>query len=197
MANRSYIYGIKDNKHISIGESPYKIPYAYQVLAAYENSVIDSELFDKKVGIKANFNLGKKALYSLLDFLVATKEMKDHTDFVSEVEKTKLFLDEIEAEHILLENGEIYALYQNKEGQYLDGPGLERTNEFERQDSEWIGEDVANLEKFGIQPEKLFHLNDETLESLFESLLKLKDTWKENLGLDTWRSILYFQFNEA
>lgn len=60
MANRSYIYGLKDNSHFGIGECPYNIPYAYQVLAAYDNEVVDSHLFDTRVGIVANFAKGRK-----------------------------------------------------------------------------------------------------------------------------------------
>ena len=195
MANRSYIYALKEGRHVSLGECPYKIPYAYQVLAAYDNRATDSDLFDKQVGIKADFKKGKEALYFLLDFLVQTNEMQDHADFVEAVKETKAFLDPIDGDEILLENGEIYALY-TKDGEYLDGPGLEKANEWEREDIQWVGEDVANLTAFGIQPQHLFHMTDEKAIDLFKSMLELQHNWKEKMGLDTWRSILYFQFNE-
>ncbi|MCE3296296.1 MAG: hypothetical protein K0R65_2010 [Crocinitomicaceae bacterium] len=196
MANRSYIYALKDGKHISLGEAPYKIPYAYELLAAYDNRATESDLFDKNVGIRADFKKGKQALYSLLDFLVQTGEMADHEEFVAEVAKTKAFFDPIDADEILLENGEIYALYTDKEGNYLDGPGMEKANEWEREDAQWVGEDVNNLTAFGIQPQQLFHMTDEKVRDLFKTMLDLQHTWKEKMGLDTWRSILYFQFNE-
>ncbi|MGV3630092.1 MAG: hypothetical protein ACO1O6_02750 [Bacteroidota bacterium] len=196
MANRSYIYGLKNGKHISLGESPYKIPYAYQVLAGYDNRATDSDLFDKQVGIKADFQKGKEALYFLLDFLVQTGEMQDHADFVEAVKTTKSFLDPVDADEILLENGEIYALYTDKEGNYLDGPGLEKANEWEREDIQWVGEDVGNLTAFGIEPRQLFHMTDEKARDLFKSMIELQHSWKEKMGLDTWRSVLYFQFNE-
>ena len=196
MANRSYIYALKDGKHISLGESPYQIPYAYELLAAYDNRATESDLFDKNVAIKADFKKGKEALYFLLDFLVQTGEMADHEEFVTEVAKTKAFLDPVDADEILLENGEIYALYKDKEGNYFDGPGMEKANEWEREDAQWVGEDVANLTAFGIQPQQLFHMTDEKARDLFKSMLDLQHNWKEKLGLDTWRSILYFQFTE-
>ena len=197
MANRSYIYGIKNNKHTSIGECPSYVPYAFRILAAYDNAVEDSHLFDKIVGIRANFTKGKDALYYFLDFLVASGQMQDAAGFESSVRETKTFLDKVHADETLLENGEIYALYINNEGNYLDGPGLEKTNEYAREDYQWIGEDIDNLENFHITPKQLFNLSDEKLEELFKWMIGLKDNWKETLGLDAWRSVLYFQFNES
>ncbi|MFT3908003.1 MAG: hypothetical protein QM737_01145 [Ferruginibacter sp.] len=197
MANRSYIYAIKNNKHISLGECPSYIPYAFRILAAYDNAVEDSHLFDKIVGIKANFAKGKTALYYFLDFLIATGQMTDAAGFESSVNETKTFLDKIDADEILLENGEIYALYTDKEGNYLDGPGLEKTNEWAREDYQWIGEDIDNLQNFQVRPSQLFGLTDEKLVDLFKWMMGLKDNWKETLGLDAWRSVLYFQFNES
>lgn len=195
MANRSYIYGLKNGKHYSMGEYPYFIPYAYQILAAFENSAIDSHLFDKVVGIKADFNKGRQALYRFLDFLVATNEMKNQQEFETQVAQTKEFLNKIDADETLLENGEIYALYTNKEGNYLDGPGLERANKFASEDYTWLGEDIDNLEKFGIQPQQLFHLTDPSAKEIYQWMADLKDNWEEKLGLDSWRNILYFQFS--
>lgn len=190
MANRSYIYGLKGGKHISLGECRSSIPYAYQVLAAYDNRATESDLFNEKVAIRADFQQGKKALYFLLDFLVQTDEMADHADFVAEVAKTKAFLDPIDADETLLESGEIYGLYED------DAQGMEKANEFEREDAQWIGEDISNLTAFGIQPQQLFHLTDEKARDLFKGMLDLQHNWKEKMGLDTWRSILYFQFKE-
>lgn len=193
MANRSYIYGLKGDKHSSIGEYPYEIPYAFRILAAYDNEVVDSHLFDKFIGIRAGFQKGKEALYRLLDLLTATGEMKDHAEFVSAVKKTKDFLDAIDAEHILLENGEIYALY-TKDGNYLDGEGLEKANQYACRDYQWIGEDLQNLETYRLDPKKLFGTDDETLKDLYGWLIGLRDKWQEELGLDAWSNILYFQF---
>jgi len=198
MANRSYIYALKGDKHISLGEFNYFIPYAYRILAAYDNKVIESHLFDKIVGIEADFKKGKEALYLLLDILVSTNQMKDHEEFVAEVQKTKEFFDPIDADRILLENGEIYALYTTKEGQYLDGPGLERANEHASQDYQWIGEDITNLAELMSShfrhPSDMFKVNDESFLKLYQWILDLKDNWKEESGIDAWRSILYFQF---
>jgi|GEM_PF-2175254 len=197
MANRSYIYALKGDKHISLGEFNYFIPYAYRILAAYDSKVIESHLFDKIVGIEANFKKGKEALYLLLDVLVATNEMKDHEEFVAAVQKTKEFLDPIDADKILLENGEIYALY-TKDGVYLDGPGMERANEHAREDYEWIGEDITNLAELVSShfkhPSHIFKVTDESFLKLYQWILDLKDNWKEESGIDSWRSILYFQF---
>lgn len=127
MANRSYIYGLKNGKHFSVGEYPYKIPYAFRILAAYDNKTGESDLFDKDVAIRADFKRGRQALYKLLDFLIATGRMKNQEAFAEQVQSTKAFLDAIDADQTLLENGEIYALY-TKDGEYLDGPGLEKAN---------------------------------------------------------------------
>lgn len=196
MANRSYIYGLKNDKHISMAEAPYKIPYAFRILAAYANRISDSDLFDKIVGIKADFKKGKDALYFLLDTLSATKQMVDHTEFEAAAATTKEFINAIDADEILLENGEIYALYFDDEGKLLDGPGLEKANEYAREDYQWIGEDIDNIRGLGIKPEQLFSLEDETLKEIFKWVTDLKDNWKEEFGLDTWRTILYYQFQE-
>lgn len=196
MANRSYIYALKNGKHTSLGEYPYAIPYAYQVLAAYDNEPIDSHLYDKRVGIQAHFGKGKEALYFLLDFLAATQQMADHTEFERQVAHTKQFLDNINADHTLLENGEIYALYTNAEGNYLDGEGLEKANTYACQDYQWIGEDIDNLRNMSFKPEHFFQTTDETVKDLFAWALNLKTDWKEKLGLDSWRSVLYFQFRQ-
>ena len=195
MANRSYIYGLKDDNHFGMGECPYNIPYAYQVLAAYDNEVVDSHLFDKRVGIVANFSKGKEALYWFLDYLCAGKCMADHAEFEKQVSLTKGFIDAINADKILLENGEIYALYQSKEGTYLDGEGLERVNCFACEDYKWIGEDIDNLKAANVNPANLFTIPE--TEKYWKWMLELKDNWKEKLLLDSWRSILYFHFKEA
>ncbi len=197
MANRSYIYGLKNNKHISIGEYPYKIPYAFRILAAYENKTTDSDLFDKAVGIKANFHKGKKGLYELLDFLAASDQMKNYEEFEAAVLKTKEFLDKIDAEEVLLESGEIYALFTNKEGDYLDAEGLERTNGYAREDYQWLGEDIENLKKIKITATQLFITTNENFLKLYGWIIDLKDNWKEQLGLDAWARVLYFQFKET
>lgn len=193
MANRSYIYGLKDGKHQGLGECNYSIPYAYQILAAFDNKVIDSHLFDKIVGIEANFARGKEALYWFLDYLVKGGKMKDHAEFEQQVASTKEFLNAFTAEHTLLENGEIYALY-TKEGQYLDGPGLEKANEYAREDYQWVGEDIDNLKASGLGPQYLF--TSEDARKYWKWMMELQENWKENLGLDTWRTILYFHFKE-
>lgn len=197
MANRSYIYGLKNGSHISIGEYPYGIPYAFRILAAFDNQPEDSHLFDKVVGIKADFEKGKQALYDLLDFLAATNEMQDHSEFITEVAKTKQFLDAVRADEILLENGEIYSLYTDKDGNYLDGEGLEKANTHACQDYKWLGEDVVNLDKYGIEPGTLFHLTHESAVEIYGWMMGLKDNWKNKLGLDAWRDVLYFQFRTA
>lgn len=196
MANRSYIYALGEGKHTSMGEYPYAIPYAYQILAAYDNETVDSHLFDKIVGIRADFNKGREALYFFLDFLSATKQMADHAEFEEQVAHTKQFLDNITGDHTLLENGEIYALYTTNEGNYLDGPGLEKANTYACQDYKWIGEDVDNLKNMSFKPEYFFQTTDETVKELFGWALNLQTDWKEKLGLDSWRNILYFQFKE-
>ena len=194
MANRSYIYGLKNGKHYGIGECSYKIPYSYQLLTAYNNKVVDSHLFDKIVGIEADYNKGKEALYWFLDYLAAGKNMHEQEEFEKQVAATKQFLDAISAELVLLENGEIYALYQSKEGTYLDAAGLERVNGFACEDYKWIGEDIDSLKSFKINPQDLFDIPE--TEKYFKWLLELKDNWKEKLVLDSWRTILYFHFNE-
>ncbi len=194
MANRSYIYGLINDKYYSIGEYPYFIPYAYRILAAYDNKIVDSHLFDKIVGIEADFLRGKEALYWLLDFLVEGGQMKDPDDFKNAVIATKKFIDAITAEQILLENGELYALYTNEDDTYLDGPGLEKVNGYAREDYQWIGEDIDNIKKLNLAPHRFFNL--EETEKLWKWLADLKDTWKEKLGLDSWRKILYFQFTD-
>ncbi|WP_343604493.1 hypothetical protein [Fluviicola sp.] len=195
MANRSYIYALNGDKHISLGEFNYFIPYAYRILAAFDNKIVDSHLFDKVVGIEADFKQGREALYQFLDLLAATNQMKDHEEFVEAVAKTREYLDPIDADTTLLENGEIYALYTNNDGEYLDGPGLERANEHAGQDYQWIGEDVQNLINMNLDPAKIFHYTDESYLELFQWMIDLKDNWKEKLGIDSWRSVLYFQFN--
>ncbi|MNV39948.1 hypothetical protein D3C71_1315460 [compost metagenome] len=194
MANRSYIYALKGDKHISLGEFNYFIPYAYRILAAFDNQTVDSHLFDKVVGIQADFQKGKAALYTFLDLLVATNEMKDHSEFVDAVKKTKEFLDPIDADSILLENGEIYSLYTTNEGTYLDGPGLERANEHASKDYKWIGEDIETLVGFNLDPATIFHVQEESYREIFQWVINLKDNWKEESGIDSWSSILYFQF---
>lgn len=195
MANRSYIYGLKDGRHHSIGEMPNSIPYAYQVLAAYGNKVVDSYIYDKLVGIEADFNKGKAALYWFLDYLAAGKCMSDHAEFEKQVASTRQFLDAIPADTIMLENGEIYALYTTKEGAYLDGPGLEKANEYAREDYQWIGEDLDNLKASGLAPQHLFTSPD--AQKYFKWMMDLKDSWKDLLGLDSWRKVLYYQFKDA
>ena len=194
MANRSYIYAIKDSKPISLGECPYFIPYAYMILAAYENETIESYLYDKLVGIRANFNRGKDALIYLIDYLVETKAMDDPEIFEEQVDATKKFIAKIDANFTLLENGEIYALYQNKEGEYLDGPGLERVNSYACEDYKWIGEDIEFIKKLKLTPLQFFNCKDEAFLKQYKWVFDLKSNWKKEFGLDSWRNILYYQF---
>lgn len=194
MANRSYIYGLKNGAYFGIGEMPNSIPYSYQVLAAYSNKAVDSHIFDKTVGIEADFNKGKEALYWFLDYLAAGKAMSDQEEFERQVAATKQYLDGIQADTTLLENGEIYALYTDKEGKYLDGEGLQKQNEYAREDYQWIGEDIDNLRASGLGPQYLFTSAD--AEKYFKWMMALKENWKELLVLDSWRSVLYFHFKD-
>lgn len=164
-------------------------------LRHYDNKIVDSHLFDKRVGIEANFSKGKEALYWFLDFLCEGKCMADHGEFEKQVMTTKEFIDAITADKILLENGEIYALYQSKDGEYLDGEGLERVNGYDCKDYKWIGEDIDNLKAANVKPSSLFIIPE--TETYFKWMLELKDNWKEKLVLDSWRSILYFHFKEG
>jgi hypothetical protein len=194
MANRSYLYGLKNNKHISIGEYPNEIPYSFKILTAYDNEIVASDLFDKKIGIKANFNKGKAALYFLLDFLSATDQMLNQIKFDDLVSKTKLFLDKIDADEILLESGEIYALYKDENKNYLNKEGLEKQNSYSCEEYKWLGEDIEQLKK--MDPSLLFNLENEDVIEFFQWIIDLQNTWETELGLDAWANLLYFQFKD-
>lgn len=195
MANRSYIYGLKNGRYISIGEYPYAIPYAFRVLAGFNPEPVESALFDPKVGIRADFAKGKEALYFILDFLSATKQMADPDEFDAFVAETKTFLDPIDAEHIILENGEIYSLYSDDNGEYLSAEGLEAANVNECKTCYFRGEEIDVIKKYQIQPSQIFNLENETLKDILASIILLKDEWKKRLAEKCWRDILYFQFN--
>lgn len=184
MANRSYLHGLKNNKHISIGEYPNEIPYSFKILAAYDNEIVASALFDKKIGIKANFNKGKQALYFLLDFLSATNQMLNQIKFDDLVLKTKLFLDKIDADEILLESGEIYALYKDENKNSLSKEGLEKQNSYSCEEYKWLGEDIEHLKK--MEPSQLFNLENEDVIEFFQWIIDLQNTWETDLGLDAW-----------
>ena len=196
MANRSYLYGLKNNKHLSIGECPNEIPYAFRILAAYDNEIVDSDLFDSKIGIKANFEKGRNALYFLLDFLASTEEMINQEEFEECVLKTKLFLDKIDAHELQLENGEIYALYKDGDENYLNKEGLEKQNSYSCEDYKWAGEDIDRLIKSKMHASQLFDLEDEEIREMFQWIIDLQDNWKSELGLNCWSNILYFQFKD-
>jgi hypothetical protein len=195
MANRSYIYGLKNGRYTSIGEYPYFIPYAFKVLAGFDPEPVESALFDPKVGIKADFAKGKEALYYILDFLSSTKQMTDQKEFEAFVAETKAFLDPIDAEHIILENGEIYSLYTDDNGEYLSAEGLEAVNVKECKTCFFRGEEVDVIKQYKVQPSHIFNLENETLKDILASIIILKDEWKKRLAEGCWRDILYFQFN--
>lgn len=195
MANRSYIYGLKNGRYTSIGEYPYFIPYSFKVLAGFSPEPVESALFDPKVGIKADFAKGKEALYFILDFLSATKQMADQEDFDAFVAETKAFLNPIDAEHIVLENGEIYALYTDDNDNYLSAEGLEEANIRESKTCFFRGEEIDVIRQYNIQPSQIFNLENETLKDLLSSIIILKDEWKKRLAEKCWRDVLYFQFN--
>ncbi len=164
------------------------------ILAAHENETIDSYLYDKSIGIKSDFNKGKDALIYLIEFLAESKAMAEPEGFEEQVRATKEFLAKIDANFTLLENGEIYALYQNKEGEYLDGPGLERVNSFACEDYKWHGEDIDYIKEMKITPLQFFNYKDELFLKQFQWVFDLRSNWKKILGLDSWRDILYYQF---
>lgn len=195
MANRSYIYGLKDGRYTSIGEFPYGIPYAYKVLAGYNPEPVESALFDQKVGIRADFAKGKEALYFILDFLAATKQMADQEEFEAFVAETKAFLDPIDAEYTQLENGEIYSLYTDENDNYLSAEGLEEVNVREAKSCFFRGEEIDVIKQYGISPQHIFNLEHEQLKDILAAIIILKDEWNERLAKGCWRDILYFQFN--
>ncbi len=195
MANRSYIYGLKDGRYKSIGEYPYGIPYAFRVLAGFDPEPVESALFDPKVGIKADFQKGKDALYFILDFLSATKQMADHDEFEAFVAETKKFLDPIDAEHTVLENGEIYSLYTDDNGEYLSAEGLEAANSSECRQCFFRGEEIDVIKKYDVTPDQIFNLQNENLKVILDPIVALQDSWKKRLAEGCWRDILYFQFN--
>ncbi|MCW4468520.1 hypothetical protein OGH69_06065 [Flavobacterium sp. MFBS3-15] len=195
MANRSYIYGLKDGRYTSIGEYPYSIPYAYRVLAGFNPEPVESALFDPKVGIRADFVKGREALYFILDFLAATKQMSCQEEFEAFVAETKAFLDPIDAEYTQLENGEIYSLYTDENDNYFSAEGLEEVNVREAKSCFFRGEEIDVIKEYGIGPEHIFNLEHEQLKDILAAVIILKDEWKERLAEGCWRDVLYFQFN--
>ena len=194
MANRSYIYAFNDSKPVSLGEYPYFIPYAFRILAAYGNETIESYLYDKVVGIKADFQKGRDALFYLLDYLIESGAMDEPELYKKQVDATKMFINKIDAKFTLLENGEIYALYKNEDDKYLDGPGLEKANTYACEDYKWIGEDIDFIKEMKITPLQFFNYDDESFLKQYKWVFDLRSGWKEEFGLDSWRDILYYQF---
>jgi len=195
MANRSYIYAQKDGRYTSLGEYPYGIPYVYRILAGFNPEPAESALFDPKVGIRADFAKGKEALYFILDFLAKTKQMADHEEFEAFVAETKAFLNPIDAEYTQLENGEIYSLYTDAEGNYFSAEGLEEVNDRESKSCFFRGEEIDVIRQYDIRPEHIFNLENETLKDILAAVIALKDEWKKRLAENCWSNILYYQFN--
>ena len=195
MANRSYIYALKGDKHISLSEFNYFIPHAFRILAGFDNKVVESHIFDGVVAIEADFNKGREELYRFLDLLAATNEMTDQEEFLEAVNQTKAFLDPIDADRILLENGEIYMLHQKADGEYLEVDEIEDLNESCRNDYSLTGEELAFLQKVG--PERLFHYDNEKYLKLYDWVLEQKEDWRKDLGIEFWSDVLYFQFTSG
>lgn len=147
------------------------------------------------MGIKADFQKGREALFFLLDFLAASQQMDDRHLFEEQVQSTKAFLSKFDAETTLLESGEIYALYKNDKGELIfNAEDFERVNKNAFEDYTWIGEDIDMLKDFKYDPLRFFFRKEEMVLEQYDWLFKLRQSWKEEFGLDSWRDILYYQF---
>ena len=194
MANRSYLYGTQEGKHHSLSEYAGPVPHSFTLLVAYESEIIDSPIFENKWAIRGNFERGCNALFYLLDYLAATGQMVDQPAFEKLTAATKSYLKRIPLQYAVLDSNEYYALFKDDHGKPLGTEGFRTINEIAQQDSEWMGEDIENLQQMNIRPGSIFKITDEDFLDTYRWVLSLKENWKDTLALDAWRDILYYQF---
>ncbi|MFZ2206671.1 MAG: hypothetical protein WA061_05795 [Microgenomates group bacterium] len=186
MANRAYLYSTnsiptKENEGKwtvkGLNENAKYPPYSFMLLASGDTKVCDSVIWNTKNGVVGTYKKGVEQLKKFLSYL--KKEIKDNAkEFDSYCEKTLAFLEDKnnQQEYILLEAQEIFDLntYVNH-AKNLTGKGKLYTTPEEL---------VSLIQKFN---------NDETLKALAKITT---DHWKEDVLLDGWSSILYFDFSK-
>ena len=115
MANRSYLYSAdtlptdseNPQRVLCISEHRWDIPLAHLLLAGREPRVVQSMIWDPRIGIGADYD-GGVAL--LLDLLRVIGEGWDDADFAPRVAEIEAHLERQRAKFFVLETGEMISL---------------------------------------------------------------------------------------
>jgi hypothetical protein len=219
MANRSYLYNIAFNRVngqktpedqvLSVSEYSYRIPLAFKILLSDNTQISPSILWDYEcpIAIIGDTVLGKAHLFDFLNDLLQ-KNLFDAEYLQKEVIKTKHFFKQnsLDLKYFFLEAGELYEME--------DTP-------FEKQNFRTF-EEIKNIhltimsfystvEKLNSEIEELkARMNKKSKISWFkkennalsknhrskiETEISKKELEKNSLlGIDNWRTILYYQF---
>jgi DNA-binding transcriptional MerR regulator len=153
MANRSYLYSTGNKKPIGISEWRYNIPLSYKILVSQNAKTVNSIIKDGlgQIAIQGDFKKGRQKLYDFLDML-KNENICEKNQLDVHIAKTKEFLEAPDNENLFfhLESGEIY---------------------------EMSDEDLETQNKILFENEIL--LIDETIETVFDELKKLKQAITE------------------
>ncbi len=179
MANRSYLYSIneiptgkanKNTKIIGLSEYNYRIPAVYKVLVSSNPQKTHSIIFDSKIGITGNY---KKGLVNLKRYLNSLKrEDIPNKDKLDEyISKALKFLNK---------ESNIQEFFQLEIGEIMNGS-------FNGQD---VYSETLNTAK---ELEVMFERVRGDILPAYEMNTY---NWEEELGLDYWSNILYFDFSK-
>lgn len=175
MANRSYLYSAdtlpteseNPQQVLCISEHRWDIPLAHLLLVGREPQVVQSMIWDPKIGIGADYAGGTTLLLDLLR--VVGEGLEDDTEFAPRLAEITAHLERQRATYFILETGEMIS---------LDGGDVEEAVQH-LVDTD-IPEAVARAEA-AIAGE-----DDEWLESV-------RGSWHEHFD-SHYAKVLYFSF---
>ncbi len=180
MANRSHVYTYSTDPltHKDLSEWKWAIPVAHQLLASGNPRVAESHIWnnDQKIAIEADFAAGIERLSAFLGWLQRQPEVANPAALAKAIQRTQAFFEKSENRKpfVLLEAAEIFV--------------LDETTPLGTQAEQL----VAEIRMLAAEVDRAIANEGQVPRTL----LKLVETWEEELGL-YWIDVVYFSLNGA
>lgn len=222
MANRSYLYAIdfdKTTEEIKPGdkisglsEYNYSIPLSFKILVSQESKLAPSMIweYEQPIAIQGNYEKGKKKLFGFLETLAA-ENIFEENEFKRQVDFTKEFLNKHQLKNIFLECGELYEMCDRDIAEQntelfendildIDARMAEFINRYKNHKAgiESQPNKTNNLPKPKNFFQRIFSSGNnytKTQEMAKPASINKQEMWNE-LGINYWSNVLYFDFSE-
>ncbi len=223
MANRSYLYSIDfdvnkgerkpGEKIYPLSEYNYSIPLSFKILVSQNAEIAPSLIWgmEHPIAIQGDFNKGKQKLLDFLDRLLH-ENLFEKIELQKQIAETEAFLSKNRLENTYLECCELYQLREDKVEVVVQNKELFEYEilKIDEEIEEYIKDfktmkasiDQLQVELMALSKpksgflSKLFSSDKSSqVQELEKKINRLKHEMWKMLGIDYWRDVLYFDFD--